>query len=285
MVSGDALPDAVALARHDERCLRQVMRNRPGVIVVDLTRGAGWLRLQPGADPGEFASTGINRVYWRSAMRELGAAEVQEAVATLRHHAITRAFMWLSPWCWSARVDRLLRAAGAAPTTNVDYVMLARHAAPISPERPTTMHIRRLDATARGTDGGTEAGGIMRSVAPWFGNDSAASVTLLAERGDVELHAAFDGATPASVCGLMIERSTSEAWTHLGWAGTDPAHRGRGAQSSLIAARVRRAAELGATWCTSETINAPGLDTSFRNLRRCGFAPVVQWAVYVWNAA
>ncbi len=67
-----------------------------------------------------------------------------------------------------------------------------------------------------------------------------------------------------------------EAWAHLGWAGTSPAFRRRGAQSALIAARVSRAAELGATWCTSETINAPGMDTSYRNLQRCGFTPVIQ---------
>ena len=267
------------------------MRNRPGVIVADLSNGAGWLRLQPGAEPGEFASTGINRVYWRSAMQELTAPEIDEAVAALRRHAIARAFIWLSPWCWSARVDGLLRGAGAAPADKVDYIMLARPAAAIVPQRPTNFTLRRLDAATPRDDGRTEAASIMGAVAPWFSEAGAASVTLLAERGDVELHAAFDGRTPAAVCGLMVDRGeehaqgdgNSEAWAHLGWAGTNPAYRRRGAQSSLIAARVSRAAELGARWCTSETINAPGMDTSFRNLLRCGFVPVVQWRVYVWN--
>jgi GNAT superfamily N-acetyltransferase len=75
---------------------------------------------------------------------------------------------------------------------------------------------------------------------------------------------AWDGDRAAACGALYVDGDV--AW--LGAAATRPAFRGRGAQAALVAARLRRARELGATRAASET----SLDgASLRNLRRAGF--------------
>jgi GNAT superfamily N-acetyltransferase len=109
----------------------------------------------------------------------------------------------------------------------------------------------------------------------------------MARAGIAEFFGAFDGAKPVGFAGLLMDRETLpdgrvSVHGYLGWTGTDPEHRGRGAQSALIAARLARAAALGAHWCVSETNTAA--DASLRNLLRAGFTPAAEWAVYRWDA-
>ncbi len=63
---------------------------------------------------------------------------------------------------------------------------------------------------------------------------------------------------------------------YLGFAGTLPEHRGRGAQSALLAERIRRAGELGCDVLVTETgerrDDRPS--NSYRNILRAGFAEV-----------
>lgn len=62
-----------------------------------------------------------------------------------------------------------------------------------------------------------------------------------------------------------------DAW--LGWGATLASHRGRGAQSALVARRLRDARAMGATHARVETADdLPGQpNPSFRNMRRAGF--------------
>jgi len=75
------------------------------------------------------------------------------------------------------------------------------------------------------------------------------------------------------------------AW--IAFAATKASHRGRGAQSSLIAERVRRASDLGCDWVITETAEelpdrpAP----SYRNLRRLGFTDAYRRQNYVADLA
>jgi hypothetical protein len=80
---------------------------------------------------------------------------------------------------------------------------------------------------------------------------------------------AWDGATPIGVAALHV--ADGAGW--LGWGGTLAAHRGRGAQSALIAGRVHDAIELGCRWIVSETSDdlPEKPNPSFRNLARAGF--------------
>lgn len=64
--------------------------------------------------------------------------------------------------------------------------------------------------------------------------------------------------------------------------GTLPTHRGRGVQSALIAARVTAAAAAGCRLLVAETAANPE-GTSYRNLRRSGFAHHYDRMNWRWN--
>jgi GNAT superfamily N-acetyltransferase len=61
------------------------------------------------------------------------------------------------------------------------------------------------------------------------------------------------------------------AW--LGWGGTLPSYRGRGAQSAMLAARIEAARHLGCRRLVVETgpDSAEKPNPSYRNVERAGF--------------
>jgi len=83
---------------------------------------------------------------------------------------------------------------------------------------------------------------------------------------------ALDGDEPASAAGLYV----AEGAGYLGFAATMPQHRGKGAQGTLLAGRIRRAAKLGCDIVITETgerrDNLPS--NSYRNILRSGFEEV-----------
>jgi GNAT superfamily N-acetyltransferase len=80
---------------------------------------------------------------------------------------------------------------------------------------------------------------------------------------------AWDGDEPAGAGALFA----AEGVAYLGFAGTLPQHRGKGAQNALLAVRIRRAAELGCDLVITETGERSGdrPSNSYRNIRRAGF--------------
>lgn len=72
----------------------------------------------------------------------------------------------------------------------------------------------------------------------------------------------------------------------LNAAATASGHRGLGAQSALIAARARAAAEAGCRWLFAETGKpAPGQQNpSLNNLRRAGLKPLYERRNWVWRS-
>ena len=83
---------------------------------------------------------------------------------------------------------------------------------------------------------------------------------------------ALDGDEPAGAAALF----TTGGAAYLGLAGTLPEHRGKGAQSALLAARIRRAAQLGSDVVVTETgeLQAGRASNSYRNILRAGFKEV-----------
>jgi GNAT superfamily N-acetyltransferase len=81
---------------------------------------------------------------------------------------------------------------------------------------------------------------------------------------------ALAGDEPAAAGALFV----GDEGAYLGFAGTLPEHRGHGAQSALLAARIRRAGELGCGWVATETgERRPGEPSgSYRNILRAGFS-------------
>ncbi|MEV6636199.1 GNAT family N-acetyltransferase [Actinoplanes sp. NPDC051470] len=72
---------------------------------------------------------------------------------------------------------------------------------------------------------------------------------------------------------------------HLFSGATVPAHRGRGAQAAIIAARMAAAQEAGCPVIVVETGTAPdGYNVSARNLIRAGFVPQYERQTWLWTA-
>jgi len=74
---------------------------------------------------------------------------------------------------------------------------------------------------------------------------------------------------PAGAAALFVDGGAG----YLGYAGTVPEHRGKGAQSALLAIRIRRARELGCDALFTETgaLLPDRPSASYRNIVRAGF--------------
>ena len=94
---------------------------------------------------------------------------------------------------------------------------------------------------------------------------------------------ALDGVRPVSAAAMYVEGDF--AWGGL--AGTIASDRGRGAQSALLARRIRDAHRLGARWITCEaTADSPRQPSqSLRNMRRLGFEVLYERENYVLDLA
>ena len=80
---------------------------------------------------------------------------------------------------------------------------------------------------------------------------------------------AYDGDLPVSTGALFARGGVG--W--LGFGATLPSHRGRGGQGAIMAARIRKAAELGCSIVHTETDEetAAQPNPSYRNMLRTGF--------------
>ncbi|MEV4759122.1 GNAT family N-acetyltransferase [Micromonospora sp. NPDC049559] len=108
---------------------------------------------------------------------------------------------------------------------------------------------------------------------------TAASVGQPAYRG----YAAWDGDEMVAAASLFIHGEAAA----LNSDATEESHRGRGAQSALIAARAAAAAAVGCRWLVAETARPePGDSTpSLNNMIRLGLTPLYDRQDWVWQAA
>lgn len=95
-------------------------------------------------------------------------------------------------------------------------------------------------------------------------------------------YAAWDDAELVAGGNLFLHDGAAS----LNAAATAPGHRGLGAQSALIAARARAAAEAGCQWLFAETGKpAPGTQNpSLNNMRRAGLVPLYERRNWVWRS-
>jgi GNAT superfamily N-acetyltransferase len=115
--------------------------------------------------------------------------------------------------------------------------------------------------------------GMSEPVRPWL----AATVG----RASWQHYLAFDGEIPVAGAALFVRQGLG--W--LGIASTLPTHRGRGAQSALIARRVHDAIELGCSFMAVETAedHPERPNPSFRNVVRFGFEVAYQRPNFLWE--
>lgn len=121
--------------------------------------------------------------------------------------------------------------------------------------------------------GPDEAEAFARVVATGYGLPDA-SVPWIAETPERgwACWLALAGDEPAAAAALYV----SEEAGYLGFAATLAEHRGKGGQSALLAARIRRARELGCDVVLTETgeRRADLPNDSYRNILRAGFEEV-----------
>jgi GNAT superfamily N-acetyltransferase len=154
---------------------------------------------------------------------------------------------WVSPDP-GAGLDAALLERGF--TADLAWQKFEREPAPVSAEADE--HFGPVFAAAYG---------MPAAMGDWIG--------LLPERVSWHCFAAYEGDEAAVATGALFA-SAGTGW--LGMAGTLPSHRGRGAQSALLAARITHAHELCLDLVTTET-GVPGEEgpgPSYRNILRAG---------------
>lgn len=132
-------------------------------------------------------------------------------------------------------------------------------------ETATRAYAREFGEVAR------EGFGMPPVVAPWL----EASVG----RPGWLHYLAWDGDTPVATAAMFIRDAVG--W--LGIAATLPSHRGRGAQSALIARRIQAGIALGCEWFVAETAeDLPDRPSpSYHNMMRGGFSLAYQRPNYM----
>jgi GNAT superfamily N-acetyltransferase len=181
---------------------------------------------------------------------------IAEAYGEIRHTVA------LAPSAQPESLADDLRARGYEP--GYAWVKFARPAAePYAP--PTDLRVERIGAEHAADYVAVIAGGF--GIAP----EAAAMLGRLPGREGWGCYVAYARAEPVAAAAVFI--SGAAAW--LGQATTLPAHRGRGAHSALIAARIAEARSAGAEVVVTETGElADGRpESSYRNLLRAGFEP------------
>ncbi|TCN38074.1 hypothetical protein EV644_110211 [Kribbella orskensis] len=94
-------------------------------------------------------------------------------------------------------------------------------------------------------------------------------------------YGAWDGDELVAAASLLITGQVAE----FPGASTLPGHRGRGAQSALLAARARQAAAVGAKWLSAETgkPEVEGANASLNNMLRTGFEIRYERQNWIWR--
>lgn len=184
-------------------------------------------------------------------------AELLTIKALFEARGISRFFVWLSPGPRIAGIRELLATAGAEKVEWTRYPTLAlsdslREASVTHPE------VRELDRHEIDAAADAAMDGYIRS----------------AGRPGFHHYAAFDAGRLIATAALAC----FEGIGYLTYAHTAAPFRRRGAQSAIIAARVRKARELGCTLIVSQTLTM--LKDSYANLQRAGFEEVYEQEVY-----
>ena len=99
--------------------------------------------------------------------------------------------------------------------------------------------------------------------------------------GGLQPFAVWDGEKMVAAADLYVHHGVGS----LNATATLPTHRNRGAQTALIAARIRAAGKAGCRWLVAETAVAEhGTSSpSFRNLKRAGLQPWYVRQNWIWR--
>jgi GNAT superfamily N-acetyltransferase len=206
-------------------------------------------------------------------VRERATEEMLDAIANrFRAAHVARFSFHVSPCPQSDAMTRWIKARGFI--LHHRYVKLIRDTrAPV--KVATTFHIKRVGKTYR-----SQFVKVFSEVFP-VPDDVRAQLFATFTKPGFSQFLAFNGHRPVATGSVYT--AGDMAW--MGRAATLVEHRRRGAHTALIAARIKRAAELGAKWIVCETLEPkprrPG--GSYRNLLKLGFEPAYLRPIWVWG--
>jgi GNAT superfamily N-acetyltransferase len=243
------MPDAAGMTREERVMLKALMALSSAVE----TGGATVLRV-----PEVPESPMLNRVVGLGVESAATEADVDEALAAMGTGVTF--YVAVAPSARPGELPEWLRARGLEPGWG--WMVFRRDVKPPA-SAATNLGVVEVDTVDH---------------AEAFGHVVRASYELpetieprLARMRDAgwQCWVAFDGDEPAGAGALFA----AEGVAYLGFAGTLPEHRGKGAQSTLLAARIRRAAERGCDLVITETGERSGdrPSNSYRNILRAGF--------------
>jgi hypothetical protein len=188
--------------------------------------------------PEAPASPMLNRVVGLGVERPATEADVDEALAAIG--AGVTFYVAVAPGARPAQLPEWLRARGLEPGWGW---MSFRRGVETPPRAESSL--RLVEVASAG-----EAAAFGRLVALSYGLPEAVAPRIArAPDAGWLCWLALDGDEPAGAAGLYAE----EGLANLGFAGTLAEYRGKGAQSALLAARIRRAAELPCDLLITET--------------------------------
>jgi GNAT superfamily N-acetyltransferase len=224
--------------------------------IVEEARGATVLRF-----PNAPGSPMLNRAVGLGLDRPATEEDVDEVLAAFR---TTEAFyVAVAPGAEPRELPDWLAARGLEPGWG--WMAFRRPAAPV-PEAATSLRLEEVgDPDA--------ARAFARIVCAGYGLPPQLEPDVArVPASEWQCWLARDGDEPAAAAAMYV----AEGAGYLGFAATLPEHRGKGAQSALLAARIARAAELGCDTVLTETgERREGLPSnSYRNIVRAGFDEV-----------
>jgi GNAT superfamily N-acetyltransferase len=255
-----SLGEALLLEEVETRAMRDMVEAAPAAVRaaggLSAVERDGALCIRCDALPG---SRMFNHVFGLGLDRPARADDLAWAAAAYdgRAHHVA-----LSPAARPAELGGLLAARGYAP--GYGWVKFRRGVEPL-PAPATDLRVVPADGRHEAAFGAVIAEAF--HLPAWAGDWVAA----MPGRPGWTCLVALDGATPVSAGGLYVAGGVG--W--LAFGATLPAHRGRGGQTAILAARIARAAELGCIALAVETgAREPGrAEASYRNIVAAGFEP------------
>lgn len=207
--------------------------------------------------PPAHSAPFLNRIVGLGLGGPATEAQLDAAIAAMSG---LRYYVSLSPAARPVEIADWLAARGFTPDWG--WMQFRRGVEPVA-DAQTELTVREI-----GPDRAAEFAQLVRRA---YGLPEAVEPVLAALPGRAHWTCwlAFADDEPAGAAALHVEDGAG----YLGVAGTAPEHRGRGAQSALIAVRVERARELGCGAVYTETgEQLPDRPSaSYRNIVRAGF--------------
>jgi GNAT superfamily N-acetyltransferase len=217
--------------------------------------------------------------YWNKALgfgfaEPVTAKTIAEVCDFYREQGRRQATLQIAPDRLPDDWDGIRAAQGITPGSY--WVQLAREVTDF-PEVETTLRITEVD-TGRAA---RWASTLLRG----FGMPEQGLTEMMAAtvaQPDFRAYAAWDGDEMVAAATLFLHGEVGG----ISGASTLPTHRGRGAQSALLAIRARAAAEAGCRWLTAQTGRPAEGDhnPSLENMLRLGFRVTYDRRNWVWQA-